>query len=108
MSLDPGLLFLSLITGGIGFVLLPTLPIVLSLSEKHAPEAESTAAGLIWLAGNLGGVVLATIVGLLVTSPGLAFSALAAATLLALPALSWFAKLEHAPHETTVSPDPET
>ncbi|GAA3151964.1 hypothetical protein GCM10017687_82020 [Streptomyces echinatus] len=36
---------------GTGFVLLPALPLVLSLSERHAPEAESTAAGLIWMAG---------------------------------------------------------
>lgn len=79
---------------GIGFVLLPALPIVLSLSERHAPDSESTAAGLIWLAGNLGGVLLATVVGLLVASPGLAFVALAIATLGALPALRWFAALD--------------
>ncbi|MEV4143581.1 MFS transporter [Amycolatopsis sp. NPDC049691] len=78
---------------GTGFVLLPALPIVLSLSERHALDAESTAAGLIWMAGNLGGVVLATAVGFLVTSPAIAFTALAGATLLALPALRWFRKL---------------
>ena len=80
---------------GIGFVLLPALPIVLSLSERHAPEAENTAAGLIWMAGNLGGVLLTMAVGLLVTGPAIAFAALSAATLLALPALHWFRKLEH-------------
>jgi predicted MFS family arabinose efflux permease len=85
--------FLTLI--GVGFVLLPALPIVLALSERHAPDAESTAAGLIWMAGNLGGVVIATAVGLLVTHPATAFLALAAATLLAMPALRWFEKLEH-------------
>ncbi|MFJ1751910.1 MFS transporter [Kitasatospora sp. NPDC088134] len=79
---------------GTGFMLLPALPIGLSLSERHAPGAESTAAGLIWMAGNLGGVVLATVVGLLVTRPALAFAALLAATLLALPALHWFRRLE--------------
>lgn len=78
---------------GTGFVLLPALPIVLSLSERHAVDAESTAAGLIWLAGNLGGVVLATVIGFLVTSPAIAFAALSGATLLALPALRWFRKL---------------
>ena len=79
---------------GVGFVLLPALPIVLSLGERHAPDAESTAAGLIWMAGNLGGVVLATVVGLLVAQPTIAFAALAGATLLALPALRWFQRLE--------------
>ncbi|MFJ9782858.1 MFS transporter [Amycolatopsis sp. NPDC101161] len=83
--------FLTLL--GTGFVLLPALPIVLSLSERHAPDAESTAAGLIWMAGNLGGVVLATAIGFLVTSPAIAFVALSGATLLALPALRWFRKL---------------
>ncbi|MFJ9823275.1 MFS transporter [Streptomyces sp. NPDC101160] len=79
---------------GTGFVLLPALPIVLSLSERHAPEAESTAAGLIWMAGNLGGVLLAAVVGLLVTRPAIAFAVLSAATLLALPALHWFRRLD--------------
>ncbi|MFF8474263.1 MFS transporter [Streptomyces sp. NPDC015414] len=85
--------FLTLL--GTGFVLLPALPIVLSLSERHAPEAESTAAGLIWMAGNLGGVLLTTTVGLFVARPEIAFGVLSAATLLALPALHWFGKLEH-------------
>ncbi|MGW7534067.1 hypothetical protein [Amycolatopsis sp. NPDC054798] len=39
-------------------------------------------------------MVLATVVGFLVASPALAFAALAGATLLALPALHWFRKLE--------------
>ncbi|BCI80851.1 MFS transporter [Mycobacterium sp. SMC-18] len=88
--------FLTLI--GVGFVLLPALPIVLALSERHAPDAESTAAGLIWMAGNLGGVVIATAVGLLVTHPATAFLTLAAATLIAMPALRWFDRLQR--HET--------
>ncbi|MFE1954652.1 MFS transporter [Streptomyces sp. NPDC059524] len=79
---------------GTGFVLLPALPIVLSLSERHAPEAESTAAGLVWMAGNLGGVLLATVVGVFVTRPEIAFAVLSAATLLALPALRRFRKLQ--------------
>lgn len=81
---------------GVGFALLPTLPIVLALTERHAPEAESTAAGLVWLAGNLGGVVIATVVGLLATRPSTAFVALAAVTVLALPAVRWFRQLEEA------------
>lgn len=79
---------------GVGFVLLPALPIVLSLSERHAADAESTAAGLIWMAGNLGGVIVATMISLLVGHPAIAFLALAAATALALPALRWFDALD--------------
>ena len=79
---------------GIGFFLLPALPIVLELSERHVPEAENTAAALIWMAGNLGSVVVATAVGLLVASPTIAFLALAAITVLALPLLRWYQRLE--------------
>lgn len=78
---------------GIGFALLPALPIVLALTERHAAEAEGTAAGLVWLAGNLGGVVMATVIGLLVLHPSIAFVVLAGATALTLPGLRWFRKL---------------
>lgn len=79
---------------GVGFLLLPTLPVVLALSERHAPDAESTAAGLIWMAGNVGSVVIATAVGLLVAHPTTAFLALAAATVVALPVVRWFNQLQ--------------
>jgi hypothetical protein len=49
----------------IGFGLLPALPIVLELTERRGSGTEGTAAGLIWLTGNLGGVVLAAVVGVL-------------------------------------------
>ncbi|MBB2890981.1 MFS transporter [Flexivirga oryzae] len=79
---------------GVGLVLLPALPIVLALTERHAPEAEGTAAGLIWLSGNLGGVVLATIIGVLVTHASTAFVTLAALILLAAPALCRYRGVE--------------
>ena len=75
----------------VGVVLLPSLPIVLSLTEKRAGSAEGTAAGLIWMAGNLGGLVVASITGVLVDHPMPAFVSLAAVTLAALPLLRNFA-----------------
>ena len=69
----------------IGFLLLPALPIVLELVERRTGEAESTAAGLIWMAGNLGGLLVATAVGLLVDHPLAAFLLMAAIALLAVP-----------------------
>ncbi|GAB3935663.1 hypothetical protein GCM10029976_046230 [Kribbella albertanoniae] len=69
----------------IGLVLLPALPIVLELVERRSTEAEGTAAGLIWLAGNLGGLLAATAVGLLVNHPRYAFLLLALLPLIALP-----------------------
>lgn len=78
---------------GIGFALLPALPIVLALTEQNAPDAEGTAAGLIWLAGNLGGVVVTTVVGILVDQPAAAFVVLAVLTALVLPTLRWYGRL---------------
>ncbi|GAA1593797.1 hypothetical protein GCM10009789_54850 [Kribbella sancticallisti] len=69
----------------IGFLLLPALPIVLEIVERRTGEAEGTAAGLIWMAGNLGGLLVAVVVGLLVDHPTAAFLVLAAVALVAVP-----------------------
>jgi predicted MFS family arabinose efflux permease len=69
----------------IGLLLLPALPIVLELVERRTGEAEGTAAGLIWMAGNLGGLLVAVVVGLLVDHPFAAFVVMAAIALVAVP-----------------------
>jgi predicted MFS family arabinose efflux permease len=69
----------------IGFVLLPALPIVLELVERRTGEADGTGAGLIWMAGNLGGLLVATAVGLLVDHPLAAFLVMAGVALVAVP-----------------------
>jgi predicted MFS family arabinose efflux permease len=69
----------------IGFLLLPALPIVLELVERRTGEAEGTGAGLIWMAGNLGGLIVAIVVGLLVDHPLAAFLVMAAVALFAVP-----------------------
>lgn len=71
----------------IGFVLLPALPIVLELVERRTGEAEGTAAGLVWMAGNLGGLIVALVVGLAVDQPVVAFLVCAVAALGGIPAL---------------------
>ena len=71
----------------LGFALLPALPIVLEMTERRAGAAEGTATGLIWLTGNLGGLVLAAVVGLLVDHPVPAFLLLAVLSVLTLPLL---------------------
>jgi predicted MFS family arabinose efflux permease len=76
----------------IGFGLLPALPIVLELSERRGGGSESTAAGLMWLAGNLGGLVVAAVVGVLVDDPLPAFLLLAVLSLLTLPVLRAFSR----------------
>lgn len=69
----------------IGLLLLPALPIVLELVERRTGEAEGTAAGLIWMAGNLGGLLVAVVVGLLVDRPFAAFVVMAGIALIAVP-----------------------
>jgi predicted MFS family arabinose efflux permease len=81
----------------LGFALLPALPIVLGLTERRAGEAEGTAAGLIWLAGNLGGLVVAAVVGLLVDQPALAFALLAVLSVLTVAVLRGFARRMSSP-----------
>jgi predicted MFS family arabinose efflux permease len=77
----------------IGFGLLPALPIVLELTERRAGATESTAAGLMWLTGNLGGLVVAAVTGALVDVPAPAFLLLAALSLLTLPLLRLFSRV---------------
>ena len=77
----------------IGFGLLPALPIVLELTERRAGSSEGTAAGLMWLTGNLGGLVVAAVVGVLVDDPLPAFLLLAVLSLLTLPLLRSFSRV---------------
>src|SRR5256885_10355014 len=44
--------------------LFPYTTLFRSLTERRTGEVEGTAAGLVWLSGNLGGLVVATVVGL--------------------------------------------
>ncbi|NUR95800.1 MAG: MFS transporter [Kribbellaceae bacterium] len=69
----------------IGLLLLPALPVVLELVERRTGQAEGTAAGLIWMSGNLGGLLVAVLVGLLVHRPTAAFLLMAAIALIGVP-----------------------
>ncbi len=68
-----------------GFVMLPALPVVLTAAERLAGAAAGTAGAIVWMAGNLGGLVVALIVQVLVHEPLAAFLAMAAISLLGLP-----------------------
>jgi predicted MFS family arabinose efflux permease len=69
----------------IGLVLLPALPIVMTASERIAGPLAGTAGAIVWLAGNLGGLVVALIVQVLVHHPFPAFAALAVVALAGFP-----------------------
>ncbi|MGN6250782.1 MAG: MFS transporter [Marmoricola sp.] len=72
---------------GVGALLLPALPIVLEISERSAADNAGAAAGLVWLAGQLGALVVTGLAGAMVDAPVAAFVVLAAVTLAAVPAL---------------------
>lgn len=73
-----------------GFLMLPALPVILIAAERLAGRAEGTAGALIWMAGNLGGLVVALIVQALVHEPLAAFLAMAAVSLLGVPLAARF------------------
>lgn len=73
------------LVAAIGAVVLPALPVLLELAERRAGAAGASAAALLWLAGNLGGIVLAVPVGALVHHAALAFGLLALAAAAGLP-----------------------
>ncbi|MEU3270116.1 MFS transporter [Saccharomonospora sp. NPDC006951] len=88
LALVPGLAtgFLALVP--LGLVLLPALPVVLELAEHADYRVTASAAGLIWLSGNAGGVVLAFAAGALHERPGVVFAGLAVVAALAVPVAS--------------------
>jgi predicted MFS family arabinose efflux permease len=68
-----------------GAVLLPALPVILTAAEQLAGAAAGTAGAIVWMAGNLGGLVVALIVQILVHHPLAAFLAIAGVSLFGLP-----------------------
>ena len=68
-----------------GLFLLPALPIVLAAAERLAGAAAGTAGAVVWMAGNLGGLIVALMVQILVHDPLAAFLAMGAVSLLGLP-----------------------
>jgi predicted MFS family arabinose efflux permease len=69
----------------IGLLLLPALPIVITAAERIAGPLAGTAGAIVWLAGNLGGLIVALIVQALVHHPFPAFAALAVVALCGFP-----------------------
>ncbi|HEY4811853.1 MAG TPA: MFS transporter [Solirubrobacteraceae bacterium] len=68
-----------------GALLLPALPVILTAAEQLAGAAAGTAGAIVWMAGNLGGLVVALIVQILVHHPLAAFLAMAGLSLFGLP-----------------------
>jgi predicted MFS family arabinose efflux permease len=81
-----------------GFVLLPALPVILTAAERLAGPAAGTAGAIVWMAGNLGGLVMALIVQVLVNDPLAAFLSMAVVSLLGVPFASRFPLFAGGPH----------
>jgi predicted MFS family arabinose efflux permease len=64
----------------IGAAVLPALPVLLELAEGRAGRSGASAAALLWMAGNLGGLILAVPTGALVHHRVIAFALMAAFT----------------------------
>jgi predicted MFS family arabinose efflux permease len=76
----------AVVLAAMGFVLLPALPIILTAAERLAGAAMAgTAGAIVWLAGNLGGLVFALVVQALVHHPTAAFLSMA---VLSIPAVA--------------------
>jgi len=71
-----------------GLFILPSLPVILTATERLAGPAAGTAGAIVWMAGNLGGLIVALIVQVLVHHPLGAFIAMAAVSLLGLPLIA--------------------
>jgi predicted MFS family arabinose efflux permease len=85
LGLVHGIAFNGLVLVVMGAALLPALPVILTVAERIAGAAAGTAGALVWMAGNLGGLVVALVVQILVHHPFPAFLAIAVVALLGLP-----------------------
>ncbi|MFT4049555.1 MAG: MFS transporter [Solirubrobacterales bacterium] len=77
--------WLVLVAAGAGFVLLAAQPVILEISERRAGRTAASAAGAIFLAGNLGGILLAVVVQSINSHTAASFFVLAAAMLAIAP-----------------------
>jgi predicted MFS family arabinose efflux permease len=81
----PGIAAKAVVMVAMGALLLPALPVLMTVAEQLAGPAAGTAGAIVWMAGNLGGLVIALLVQALVHHPTAAFLAMAFAVVLATP-----------------------
>ena len=81
----PGIAGRAVVMVAMGAVLLPALPVLMTVAERLAGPAAGTAGAIVWMAGNLGGLIVALLVQALVHHPLAAFLAMAAVVLFAIP-----------------------
>jgi predicted MFS family arabinose efflux permease len=93
---------IGLVLAAMGLLLLATLPIVLEVVERRAGPASGTAAALIWMAGNVGGLIVTVVLAPLLHRPAAAFLVLAVVAAAGIPILRRLSAADlHAPAVAT-------
>lgn len=85
LAFVPGIASRAAVLVAMGLLLLPALPVILAQAEELAGRAAGTAGAIVWMAGNLGGLVVALLVQALVHHPTASFLAMALTVALAAP-----------------------
>lgn len=85
LTVAPGLALSAVGTVLTVLAMLTALPWLLALCERRAERSVASATAVVWLAGNLGGLTVAVLVGALVDQPAAAFLLLGVVALAALP-----------------------
>jgi predicted MFS family arabinose efflux permease len=98
-----GLALLAVVLVVLGFVLLPALPVILTRAEQMAGAHAGTAGAIVWMAGNLGGLVVALLVQGLVHHPLPAFLAMAVVVLAGLPIAARLVPLPGESHRSSAA-----
>lgn len=85
LGLLPGIAGSAIVLVAMGALLIPALPVLMTVAERLAGPAAGTAGAIVWMAGNLGGLIIALLVQALIHHPTGAFLAMAIVVLLAIP-----------------------
>ena len=85
LALRPGVSAAAVTLPVIGVALVTALPLLLEIVERRAGHAGATAASLLWMAGNAGGLLVALAVQGLLGHPAVAFALMGAVLLAGFP-----------------------
>jgi predicted MFS family arabinose efflux permease len=75
-----------ILIAAVGFVLLAALPVMLEMTERSMGSLGGVATGMLLMAGNAGGLIVAIIVGIVDHMPTVAFLVLAFVIICGIPA----------------------
>jgi predicted MFS family arabinose efflux permease len=102
LGMLPGIVGCAVVLVAMGALLIPALPILMTVAERLAGAAAGTAGAIVWMAGNLGGLVMALLVQVLVHQPTVAFLAVAIVVLLAIPLAARMVTLRELTEQTGI------